>query len=114
MKGYFIKLMLAVVFNLSALNTCLAQVSCETSLNNITNLYKNGEWDACKDSSLHFISSLSSQDGNKFSSKLSPYCKNNIYQVYFYLVKSYLRLYDPDHAKIYYFEALKNEFNIDF
>ncbi|MEP7108618.1 MAG: hypothetical protein ABI760_11560 [Ferruginibacter sp.] len=96
------------------------QIPCQDSLNFITKAYNDGEWSSCKDASLGFIRNFPVQDARLFSSKssnrqkYSPNCQNSIPKVYYYLIKSYLRLFDIDNAVLYYREAILKEYNIDF
>jgi hypothetical protein len=92
-----------------------AQNSCEDDLNFITQAYNKGDWSNTKNVSITFINNMQGKDAIILSTrhfKYSDYCKNNISQVYDYLIKSYLRLYNLDSARFYYFEALKNEYKL--
>lgn len=89
---------------------------CRDSLNEITQAYHDGQWDFTREQSRRFLQRYGNLKYNFFDdywSKTSGDCTSYLPQVYYYLIRSCLRLYYLDSAKWYYADALKRDIVVD-
>jgi len=113
-KHIFLFLLYQLLISITAI--CQERNNCEDEFNFIIQTYNNGDWSGAKNASINFINKMGDKDAVQVSQKKFKYpanCKNNIPLAYYYLIKSYLRLYNVDSAGAYYFKALKNEYKIN-